>query len=79
MRSSNAPEKLSIIRQASLDLMQQGRQSRVRVNAKLKLAARDNDYLLSIPSDRDTSATLQGLSIIGERLILKAQRTLPHT
>ena len=51
VRSGNAPENLATIRHAALNLLRQDRQSKISIKAKRKLAAWDNDYLLSILSN----------------------------
>ena len=50
VRTGNAPENLATMRHAALNLLRQDRQSRISIKAKRKLAAWDNDYLLSILS-----------------------------
>ena len=50
VRKGNAPENLTTMRHAALNLLRQDRQSGISVKAKRKLAAWDNDYLLSILS-----------------------------
>lgn len=51
VRTGNAPENLATMRQAALNLLRQDRQSRISIKAKRKLAAWDNNYLLSILSN----------------------------
>ena len=51
VRSGNAPENLATMRRAALNLLRRDRHSKRSVKAKRKLAAWDNDYLLSILSD----------------------------
>ena len=51
VRSGNAPENLATIRHAALNLLRQDRQSKISIKAKRKLAAWDNNYLLSILSN----------------------------
>ena len=51
VRTGNAPENLSTMRHAALNLLRQHRQSRISIKAKRKLAAWDNDYLLFILSN----------------------------
>ena len=51
VRTGNAPENLATIRHAALNLLRQDRHSKLSVKAKRKLAAWDNDYLLSILSN----------------------------
>ena len=50
VRTGNAPENLATMRHVALNLLRQDRQSRISIKAKRKLAAWDNDYLLSILS-----------------------------
>ena len=51
VRTRNAPANLATMRHAALNLLRQGRQSRISIKAKRKLAAWDNAYLLSILSN----------------------------
>ena len=51
VRTGNAPENLATMRHAALNLLRQDRHSKRSVKAKRKLAAWDNDYLLSILSN----------------------------
>ena len=51
VRTGNAPENLATIRHAALNLLRQDLHSKLSVKAKPKLAAWDNDYLLSILSN----------------------------
>ena len=51
VRTGNAPENLATMRHTALNLLRQDRHSKRSVKAKRKLAAWDNDYLLSILSN----------------------------
>ena len=51
VRTGNAPENLVTMRHAALNLLRQHRHSKLSIKAKRKLAAWDNDYLLSILSN----------------------------
>ena len=46
--TGNAPENLATIRHTALNLLRQGRRSKISIKAKRKLAAWDDDYLLSV-------------------------------
>ena len=48
VRTGNAPENMAIMRHAALNLLRQDRHSKISIKARRKLAAWDNDYLLSI-------------------------------
>ena len=48
VRTGNAPENLATIRHAALNLLRQRQHSKISIKAKRKLAAWDNDYLLSV-------------------------------
>ena len=51
VRNGNAPENLATMRHAALNLLRQDQHSKLSIKAKRKLAAWDNDYLLSILSN----------------------------
>ena len=51
VRTGNAPENMATIWHAALALLNQERRSKISIKAKRKLAAWDNDYLLSILSN----------------------------
>ena len=51
VRTGNAPENLATVRHAALNLLRQDKHSKRSIKAKRKLAAWDNDYLLSILSN----------------------------
>ena len=48
VRTGNAPATLATLRHAALNLLRQRRHSKMSIKAQRKLAAWDNDYLLSI-------------------------------
>ena len=48
VRTGNAPANLATIRHAALNLLRQRRHSKMSIKAQRKLAAWDNDYLLSV-------------------------------
>ena len=48
VRTGNAPENMAIMRHAALNLLRHDRDSKISIKARRKLAAWDNDYLLSI-------------------------------
>ena len=51
VRTGNAPENLATMRHAALNLLRQDKRSKISIKARRKLAAWDNDYLLSILSN----------------------------
>ena len=48
VRTGNAPENMAIMRHAALNLLRHDQDSKISIKARRKLAAWDNDYLLSI-------------------------------
>ena len=51
VRTGNAPENMATMRHAALNLLRQDKHSKISIKARRKLAAWDNDYLLSILSN----------------------------
>ena len=51
VRTGNAPQNMATMRHAALNLLRQDKHSKISIKARRKLAAWDNDYLLSILSN----------------------------